>query len=399
MISKILVLATTAVLWCSIQARGQDVPEVNGHLAGCVDSHGNTVSCDSGSSSGSDNGGIIFGLLRLLAPPHSSASSAELKAARERAAEQKRLEGLEREQKIEDEREQKERELEQQRFNQQVRALAGELKGVGGNTDFFGLKGVSPDQASAMINDTAPDVNRRDVSTASKQLTCANDISNYILGHVSRIVSGTGTAADMDEIKYLSGEAANALQGDPVGVQCNSSGALKFTKAPDLKTLTPAYKTALGNLVRDSGTLYETDQQANTVRQKVDNASQSVDDAKKQESALLPQAEQLLNSQRSQSAAQPHRSTGDSDVDKAYAEQKDWQAKDEEKIKQIYEQQEKLQQQQIDALGLLRKAEAELNAINSQKVGETKTLTEDAKQVGALESGNVPQESGNSPQQ
>jgi len=83
--------------------------------------------------------------------------------------------------------------------------------------------------------------------------------------------------------------------------------------------------------------------------------------------------------------------TGDAAVDKAYAEQKAWREKDQQQINQIYEVQRKLQQQQFDALAVLRKAQAELNAVDSQKISETKAATQDVKQLGTLDSGNVPQ--------
>ena len=78
-------------------------------------------------------------------------------------------------------------------------------------------------------------------------------------------------------------------------------------------------------------------------------------------------------------------------VDKAYAEQEARQQKDQKKINQLYEEQKKLQQQQIDALAFLRKAQAELNAVNPQKIAETKAATLDVKQLEALEPGNTPQ--------
>ncbi len=257
------------------------------------------------------------------------------------------------------------------------------LKGVDGNTDFFGLKGVSPEEAGAAIETAPPDASSRDVSTTTKQLTCAADITNYALKHVSNIVSGTGSQTDMDEIKYLAGEAVNALQGDPIGVQCKSSGLLKFTKAPDLKTITPAYKAALNKMVRESQNLYTTDQQAATARRKLDDAKKRVGDLKNQQAAQ--------NSQRPAASQASPKPTGEAAADKAYAEQKAWQERNQQQINQVYEVQKKLHQQQFDALALLRKAQAELNAVNSQKMSETRAATQDVKQISSLESGNVPQ--------
>ena len=56
-----------------------------------------------------------------------------------------------------------------------------------------------------------------------------------------------------------------------------------------------------------------------------------------------------------------------------------------------YAKQKKLQQQQFDALALLRKAQAEYNAVNSQKIAATQAATKDMKQLKGLESGIAPQ--------
>lgn len=347
--------------------------------------------CSSGGSSGSSrhtSGGNTY----------SGPSPAEIEAEREREAEKKRLEKLQ--QQMEQERLAREAEQKkaQEDFVMAVKKAAGELKGVphdgsglkgisGGNTAFFGLKGVSPNEAAANMKTAGPDRTSRDVSTASKQLTCAADITNYALEHVSSLVSGTGSQADLDEIKYLAGEAANALQGNPIGVQCNSSAALRFSKKPDLKTIAPAYKARLDKMIGDSQALYKAEQQAALVQQKIAETRKQVDELKAQRAS--PGAQPSTDSP---SATKPASAGGDQAVDKAYAEQKAWQQKDREKINQVYEEQKKLQQQQSDALALLRKAQAEYNAVNSQKVSETKALAEDAKAIGELESGNAPQQ-------
>lgn len=326
---------------------------------------------------------------------YSGPSPAEIEAERERQAEKKRLEEIQRQ--MEQERLQREAEEKkaQEDFVMAVRRAAGELKGVShddpglegvssGNTAFFGLKGVSPDEAAANIDTASPDHASRDVSTASKQLTCAADITSYALKHVSNLVAGKGTQSDLDEIKYLAGEASNALQGNPIGVQCNSSSALRFTKSPDLKTIAPAYKAGLDKMVRDTLALYNAEQQSALAQQKVDDAKKRMDELKAQRATQL-----ALPSTDSQLSTKSVSANGE--IDKAYAEQKARQQKDQGNIDQIYQEQKKLQQQQFDALALLRKAQAEYNAVNSQKVSETRAATQDVKNLSALESGNVPQ--------
>jgi hypothetical protein len=237
-----------------------------------------------------------------------------------------------------------------------------------------------------MIKAVPPEESSRDVDTASKRLTCAADISSYALNRVSKIVSGAGRQADLDEIKYLAGEATNALEGKPLGVECNSSGALKFAKAPDIDKILPAYKAALDNIVRHSQGLYEMQNRAVSAQKKIDEARKRVEDPKNdQKPKEVP--EKTAAAQPGEPAA---RSTGDSDIAKAYAQQKAWQAKDQDKINQVNEEQKKMQQQQIDALAVLRKAQEELNAVDSQKVSTAKALTQDAREIQQLNSGNLP---------
>lgn len=381
---RLLAVTSVVAVYCAAPALAQ-TPVPTGTCAGGGRPAGPCTPRSSGSSGSSSPGS------------YSGPSAADIEAERAREAKRKRLEELQRQAELERQRREAEQKRAQEEFLREVQAAAGqlkgvsgdelELKGVGDNTAFFGLKGISPNEAAPHINTSRPDASARDLSTASKQLTCAFSITNYALTHVSNVVAGTGTDADMDEIKYLAGEAVNALQGDPVGVQCNSTGALKFTKAPDLKTLTPAYKNALNRIVRDSQQLYDTQQKAAAAQQKFEEAKRRLAELKQQSTSQSTQT-----SDGSQTTAKSVPSSGDAAVDKAYAEQKAWQQKDQDKINQVYEQQKKMQQQQFDALALLRKAQAELNAINSQKIGETRAATQDVKQLSVLQSGNVPQQ-------
>jgi hypothetical protein len=313
--------------------------------------------------------------------------------------ERQRAEQLQRQQEQERIRQEAERLRAQREFEDEVRKLSGELKGVsnndsglkgvdGGNTAFFGLKGVSPTDASTMIKTAPADRSSRDVSTASKRLTCATDITNSALKHVTKIVSGTGSQADLDEIKYLAGEGTNALQGNALGVQCNSNASLTFTRALDLPHIAAAYKTAMDRVVKDSGTLYQLQQQAESVQQNVDEAKKQVDELKSQKTV------QAQRPPASQTPPNPAKSTGDPVVDKAYAQQKAWQQQDQEKINQVIAEQKKLQQEKpaCPPCALLKKVQAEQNAFNSQKVNATRALTDDVKKTEDIVAGNVPQE-------
>lgn len=136
-------------------------------------------------------------------------------------------------------------------------------------------------------------------------------------------------------------------------------------------------------MVRDSQNLYATDQQAAAARQKFDDAKKRTGDLKNQRATQ--------GSQRPDASQASPKPTGDAAADKSYAERRAWLQKDQANVNQVHEKQKELPQQQFGALALLRKAQAELNAVNSQKISETKAATQDVKQISSLESGNVPQ--------
>lgn len=118
----------------------------------------------------------------------------------------------------------------QRRFIAERDAAAQSLKG-GTGTPFFGagaLKGGAP--AGATIRDIKPAADVRDLGGAQaawKQLNCAASLSGSAFAALTR-----RTGPDYDEFSYMTGQATNALNGDPLGVQCPAAPAMpKFNAA------------------------------------------------------------------------------------------------------------------------------------------------------------------------
>jgi len=93
----------------------------------------------------------------------------------------------------------------------------GTLKGTG--SDAFGIKTVK----ETGIQSKETDKETRSIETAWKQLYCAKDIMQYMTTHLEKIGTGSFCVSDLDEIKYLSMEVNNALNGTQKGVQCNTN--------------------------------------------------------------------------------------------------------------------------------------------------------------------------------
>lgn len=287
---------------------------------------------------------------------------------------------------------------EQEAFQAQAKDAASKLKGVspdtlhlkGGNTAFFGLKGISPSDASTAIKTNPPDKSDRDVSTAEKQLLCAADISKRVFTHALNLANGIGNKDDLDEIKYLAGEAANALQGQSVGVQCNSSGSLTFTKTADPRTITPMYKAALDIVVRDSEKLYFLQQHAGTARQNAERAAKAADEAKKRS---IGSAQPAPASNQNSKTTQPPQQNRDADIAKIFAQQKENERQKRAEVDQVIAGQQKLQKDQpaCPECELLKKAQAELNAANAKKADAIKAVTTDVNNAEGVIPGKAPQ--------
>jgi hypothetical protein len=131
-------------------------------------------------------------------------------------SERRQQEEFESQQREEAERERKrkeEAERERQRQEEFIRErdkAVESLKGSGSGA--FGIKG-SP-TGDLQIKALAPDRERRDVSTAWRQLYCASTIA------LSAISAARKDPPDIEEVRYLGEEVVKALNGDRMGVAC-----------------------------------------------------------------------------------------------------------------------------------------------------------------------------------
>lgn len=248
----------------------------------------------------------------------------------------------------------------------------------GENTAAFGLKGTSAAEASREIKTNAPDRSSREVAKAWEQIHCAAELTGYAIARAKAIQAGKGTAADLDEVRYLAGEASNALEGADLGVECSQAAPIKFTKAPDPALMAPRYQAILSATVSSAQKLYDLQQKRMSAEKKLEEAKQRLKEAREKKTSPptpRPPAESAK---------------GDQDaIGRAAAQQKTYQEKEQQRIKQVYEEQKKKQKDELDALALLREAQAELNRINSQKITAENTLNKLEQQNKAVQEGKL----------
>lgn len=126
--------------------------------------------------------------------------------AREEAERRRRQEEQERQEREEAE---KKRQQQEQFIRERDKAAAS-LKG--GGTRTFGIKGTP--EGDLQIKSATPSKERREISTAWKQIYCAASIS------LSAIDAARKDPPDIEEVRYLGEEAVKALSGDRMGVAC-----------------------------------------------------------------------------------------------------------------------------------------------------------------------------------
>lgn len=251
----------------------------------------------------------------------------------------------------------------------------------GENTAAFGLKGTSAAEAAAVIKVGAPDQSKRDVSTAWKQIHCAAELTDYALAKARGLAASSHPEADVDEIRYLSKEALNALNGSSVGVQCSSAPSVKFVKTPDPKQLLPVYQSMLERTVKNAQTLAEAEQKLGPVKQKLQEAKERVAEATKELHQVTAKTRPPAKTTSADDAA----------IAKAAAEQKAYQTKEQEKINQVYKEQQQKQKAQLDAMAILREMQRQYNEVNSSKYGAQTALDAIEKKNQAVLAGNLPQ--------
>lgn len=140
----------------------------------------------------------------------------------------------------------------QRRYNADRDAATATLKG-GTGTPFFGagaLRGAPP--AGVGIRELKPETSIRDLGgpqAAWKELNCAASLSGSAIGALR------GRAApDYDEFSFLTREATNALNGDPIGVQCPAAPPMPKMSQIQLKA---KFARLLERIKADAGELKE----------------------------------------------------------------------------------------------------------------------------------------------
>lgn len=358
MVSKLNLLLMLAVA-VSAPVLAQDPTAVP--TGDCIDYNGHVVRCSAGS--GGSDGGYDPG-----------PSVAEIQAQKAREAEKQRLIELERQQQLEEQREAAERARAEEEWEAGVADAASHLKGVsadnmelkGVDSSSFGLKGVSPEQAGGNpeygIKARSRDADSRDVSTAWKQLHCSAELANYAVEDVHKIATGEADGRELDEVKYLAGEAMEALHGNPIGVQCSSAPAVHFATTPDPQRLAPLYGGILTRTVRDGETLVAS-------REKVESL-------KKQLADLRAQAAIRYEPKRQPDADTPTPNERNQEADAG--QQKKGEAGAQPKAQM---------QKKPDYLELLRATQRALNEANSEAIRSTADIARVHKETEAIMAG------------
>jgi DNA repair exonuclease SbcCD ATPase subunit len=139
---------------------------------------------------------------------------------------------LERQQKLrrqlhEAEEEAMRREIEsKEKFNIEKNEALNSLKGTGGGTLSIKGSGMSKTlgiKAAPDVELKTPAAGTRRITKAWKQLHCGSSISGYAM---SKANPKEGELVDVDEVRYLTGQAEKALAGEKIGVQCPEVPAL-----------------------------------------------------------------------------------------------------------------------------------------------------------------------------
>jgi len=147
-----------------------------------------------------------------------------------------------------------------------------QLKGVGGNTPFFGLKGVEPKDSG--LKPVQPAGVSPSLLTAWKELRCAAVIAEASIGHGE---SAT-TPADVQEIHYLAGQAMTALNGGKLEVACDPQAPNPtFHLASLPPRITVIYQAMFAIVEKKAEVLVLTRQQHPLARAKTEAARKQVE--------------------------------------------------------------------------------------------------------------------------
>ena len=151
-------------------------------------------------------------------------------------------------------------------------------------TEFFGLKGVG-NPAELGIKDIGPARDRRNVSTPWKALQCS--------AYLSKKAEAAARSGNEEEAAYLSEQAAQAMSGGTIGVQCPEapspptpygSTALLQSETPQVQFYSALVHSVKGSLDQ----LAATNEQLEALHAKKEEAARKVH-VQQQEVARLQQ--------------------------------------------------------------------------------------------------------------
>lgn len=323
---------------------------------------------------------------------YSGPSAAEIDAEREREAEQQRLAEAERklaeQQRLDEER----RKQEQEEWERSVAEAAGSLKGVStddmglkgvDDTASFGLKGVSPDEAASNpqfgIKTGALSGSPHSVQGAWRQLHCAAEFAGDAVADLKRIETGQADARELDEIKFVVGQASAVIHGGTVTVDTSTCGGtgpmpVKLTSM-SLAHEAPVIDGLLTRTVHDAETYVASRQKADALRQKLSTlkAENPASNAQGPASTSNPAVKPLpapTGQNRQLSADQQH-------------------------INEVYREQRENESRKSDYLALLRETQRALNEANSQKISSQSDAEKVEKETQAILAGQFSTSSSN----
>lgn len=224
------------------------------------------------------------------------------------------------------------------------------------STDSFGLKGVGASDTG--IKDLKPGNESRDLSTASKQVCAAAEITNYVLKAASK------PSPDLEETRYMATEALRALAGERIGIKLDKpAAACNKARADQLGQMLPSYRAALQTVVTQIDRIRADKKQAQELKAETTQPSVQAtpDPQRKEQTAPSPKQG------ATPTATSPPRSADDENIAKALAEQRAFQEAEKKRIEDIYKKQKEDETQLAAALAKLREMQKQINEDNQKK--------------------------------
>ena len=269
-------------------------------------------------------------------------------------------------------REAEEARRQQVEFERQKEEALKQLRGISRGAET--IKDQSPKALGLKGGDTFRDTGIKTTSpgkhspersgfVAWKQVHCAAAMVGYAL----KAAGIGGGSFDIEEVKAMAAESQKALNGETMGVEC--------PKAPDppkpqsqagfpSSGVREFYQTLLPAIVQKAEKIHEAKEKLKALEAEAQRAKEQHEKLKTQpEKAAEVKAPAPTPTPPVQEQKGPK--IKDDPIAKAYAEQKEFQKKQEEEIKKVAEQQKKNQSELEKALAELRKIQELINKINA----------------------------------